>query len=74
MVAAHTFYSGSLADGQLTCNGHMIWGRLRKILAKFITGIDGMIAHARIVAADQEGSFSITIASWLNPPGSRGPG
>lgn len=46
---------GSIADGRLTCNGHMVWQRLREIMAKFITGIDGTIAYAR------EGSFSITI-------------
>jgi hypothetical protein len=67
----HGYRFGSIVDGRLTCNGHMVWGRLREILAKFITGIDEMIAHARMVAGDQEGSFSITIAP---PLGSVRPG
>jgi hypothetical protein len=59
------FYFGSIADGRLTCNGHMVWLRLRQIMAKFITYIDGMIAAARMIAGDQEGSFSITISPPL---------
>ena len=36
-------YFGAITDGRLTCNGHMVWGRLRQILAKFITGIDATV-------------------------------
>lgn len=53
-------YFGSVTDGRLTCNGHMLWERLRQILAKFVTGIDGMIAIARIQNGEREGTFSIT--------------
>ena len=42
-------------DGKFICNGYFLWNRLRQVLAKFITGIDGMISFAR------SGSFSITI-------------
>ncbi|MBX7104243.1 MAG: hypothetical protein K1X57_09180 [Gemmataceae bacterium] len=72
----HMFYFGSIADGRLTCNGQMIWERVRQILAKFITGIDGMIAYAKIVAGQQEGSFSITISPPLGSvrPGRTGQG
>lgn len=60
-----TLYFGALADGRMTCNGHMVWERLRQIVAKFVTGLDGMISYARIVVGDQEGSFSITIVPPL---------
>lgn len=50
---------GTIADGRLTCNGHTVWRRLREIIAKFVTGIDGLVASV------QEGSFSITIAPPL---------
>jgi hypothetical protein len=53
-------YFGSVADGRLTCNGHLVWRRLREIVAKFITGIDGFIAFARIRAGTGYGKFSIT--------------
>jgi hypothetical protein len=61
----HSNCFGTIAEGRLTCNAHMVWWRLREILAKFITGIDGMIAYAKILASDQEGSFSITISPPL---------
>jgi hypothetical protein len=54
-------YFGSIADGQLTCNGHMVWQRLRQIVAKFITGIDGMVAYAKMASGGQGGSFDITV-------------
>lgn len=57
----HAYYFGSIADGRLTCNGHMVWWRLRQIMAKFITGLDATIKHAKLVAGDLEGSISITI-------------
>jgi hypothetical protein len=53
-------FFGSVQDGRFVCNGHHLWHRLRQILAKFITGIDGFIAVARIKAGDRSGSFSIT--------------
>jgi hypothetical protein len=46
---------GYLHNGRLVCNGPLLWNRLREILAKFITGIDGMISHAKT------GLFNITI-------------
>ncbi len=59
-------YFGSMVDGRLTCNGHMVWRRLREILAKFITGIDCMITYARFIAGDQgASSFSITCSPPL---------
>ena len=61
----HTIYFGSIVDGRLACNGHMIWDRLRQILAKFITGIDGMISHAKTAAGEHDGSFSITVTPPL---------
>ena len=61
----HGLYFGSIGDGRIKCNGHMVWLRLREIMSKFITGIDGMIKFAKIVAGDQEGSFSITISPPL---------
>jgi hypothetical protein len=48
-------YAGAVSDGRLLLNGHFVWGRVREILAKFITGIDGMISFS------QGGSFSIGI-------------
>ena len=33
--------------GRAECNGHLLWRRLREVLAKFITGIDGMAAYGR---------------------------
>ena len=43
-------------SGRITINGHFIWGRLREVMAKFVTGIDAMVALAK--GADR---FSITI-------------
>jgi hypothetical protein len=40
---------GSIANGRLTCNGHVVWKRLREIVAKFITCIDGMIRHGQVL-------------------------
>ncbi|MBX9626250.1 MAG: hypothetical protein K2X82_20795 [Gemmataceae bacterium] len=56
---------GSVANGRLTCNAHLVWQRLRQILAKFITGIDGMVAYARMIASGHRESFSITISPPL---------
>jgi hypothetical protein len=50
---------GHLCSGRFVCNGPLLWNRLREVLAKFITGIDGMISHAKT------GSFSITISPPL---------
>lgn len=50
-----TPYGGTIADGRLALNAHFVWGRVREILAKFITGIDSMITLER------EGRFSMTI-------------
>jgi hypothetical protein len=47
---------GVIHDGRITLHGPLVWQRLRKVVSKFITGIDMMIAVAR--GAD---SFSITI-------------
>jgi hypothetical protein len=43
-------------DGTIVCNGYFIWNRLREILSKFITGIEGMIAFAT-----NPRSFSVSI-------------
>ncbi len=48
--------AGVINSGRITINGHFIWGRLREVMAKFVTGIDAMIALAK--GAD---SFSISI-------------
>ncbi len=48
--------AGVINSGQITINGHFIWGRLREVMAKFVTGIDAMIALAK--GADR---FSISI-------------
>lgn len=42
-------------NGTFVCNGYMLWNRLRQVMAKFITGIDGMALFAA------SGFFSITI-------------
>ena len=44
-----------IENGKFVCNGYFLWNRLREVLAKFITGIEGTIAFA------QNGSFSISI-------------
>jgi hypothetical protein len=63
-------FFGVIADGRLTCNGHTVWWRLRGIMAKFITGIDGEISFAR------EGSCSMTSEPPLGSvrPRNVGPG
>ncbi|MFL5242469.1 MAG: hypothetical protein ACJ8FY_10210 [Gemmataceae bacterium] len=38
---------GVIRDGRITFTGHFIWGRLRELMAKFIMGIDEMIAFAQ---------------------------
>jgi hypothetical protein len=40
-------YGGVIKDGRITLNGHFIRGRLREVMAKFITVIDAMIGVAR---------------------------
>lgn len=34
-------------NGTFVCNGYFLWNRLREVLAKFITGIEAMIAFAK---------------------------
>jgi hypothetical protein len=43
----HSAYWGKVSDGRLVLNGHRVWERVREILSKFVTGIIGMIAHAK---------------------------
>jgi hypothetical protein len=38
--------AGVTSNGRIILNGHDIWRRLRELMAKFITGIDAMIAFA----------------------------
>jgi hypothetical protein len=45
--------AGVINSGRITINGHFIWGRLREVMAKFITGIDAMVAF--IKGADKGG-------------------
>jgi hypothetical protein len=52
-------YAGTVTGGRPTLNGHFLWGRVREILAKFVTGIDGMISLAKGKC------FSITIQPAL---------
>lgn len=56
-------YSGGFGEiygnERIVLNGHSVWKRFRQILAKFITGLDGMIESERT------GNFSITIAPPL---------
>jgi hypothetical protein len=47
---------GTVSEGRIVLNGHSMWGRIREIMGKFTTAIDGMIAMRRA-----DGSFSITI-------------
>jgi hypothetical protein len=42
-------------DGRFVCNGFFLWNQLRRILAKFITGIEG------VISPDEKESFSIMI-------------
>jgi hypothetical protein len=37
---------GVIRDGRITLHGPLVWGRLREVMAKFITSIDMMIAYA----------------------------
>jgi hypothetical protein len=72
----HSSCLGTIVDGRLTCNGRMIWQRLREILAMFITSIDGVLQYTRIVASNQPGAFEITsdpqLGSIRPNPGDRG--
>jgi hypothetical protein len=56
---AESNFFGEVAGGRLTCNGHTVWRRLREIVAKFITVIDGMISLAN------NEPFSVTISPPL---------
>jgi hypothetical protein len=47
---------GVIRDGRITLHGPLVWGRLREVMSKFISGIDMMVAFAK--GAD---SFSATI-------------
>lgn len=51
----HPYVFANQVDGKFICNGYFLWNRLRQVLAKFITGIDGMMSFAT------NRSFSITI-------------
>ena len=42
----HPAYFAGVKDGVAIFNGFFIWNRLREVLAKFITGIDAMVAFA----------------------------
>jgi hypothetical protein len=57
------FHSGAVGfidtSGRITLNGHFMWGRLREVLSKFITGIDAMIGLAK-------GAHSICMT--IHPP------
>lgn len=54
-----TDYGGTFENGQIRLGGYFLWNRLREVLSKFVTGLDGMIAFA-------EGrGFSITIRPEL---------
>jgi hypothetical protein len=41
------FVMGHIFDGGVVCNGHLMWRRLRAIMAKFITGIEAMLALSK---------------------------
>jgi hypothetical protein len=51
---------GVIRDGRITLNGPDVWGRLREAMAKFITGIDMMIAFV-----NGANSFSISCRPQL---------
>ena len=55
----NSFAFAELRDGRYTLNGFFLWHRLRQVLSKFLTGIQGMIDFA------QSGSFSIGIEPRL---------
>lgn len=62
--------AGVINNGRITLNGHFIWGRLRELMSKFITGIDATIGIAK--GADR---FTITIhppLGSIRPPKHRG--
>ncbi len=46
---------GVFGDGRITLHGPLVWGRLREVMAKFITGIDEMRAFL-----DGATSFRVT--------------
>lgn len=39
----NSVYTVRVENGRFVCNGHVLWTRLREVLFKFITGIDGRI-------------------------------
>jgi hypothetical protein len=48
-ATAHSPVMGIIGGGgRITCNGHLIWGRLREVMGKFITGVDAMVGFARV--------------------------
>jgi hypothetical protein len=51
----HPYIFANQVNGTFVCNGYFLWNRLRQLMAKFITGIDGFISFAT------NGSFSITV-------------
>jgi hypothetical protein len=40
-------YLGEWEDGKFVCNGYFLWNRLRQVLSKFITGLEGMANYAQ---------------------------
>lgn len=50
---------GHVIDDRLTCNAQLLWARLRQVMAKFITGVDTMIA------VSEGRPFSLSIAPEL---------
>jgi hypothetical protein len=58
-VTYHSGLAGTINGGRITLSGHFVWGRLREVMSKFITGMESMIGFAK--GADK-GSISI------NPP------
>lgn len=45
-AALYASTMGIMGNGRITCYGPLVWGRLRQMMAKFITGMDSMIAWA----------------------------
>jgi len=74
------FYA-QVCDGMSVFNGYFLWNRLREVLSKFITGIEGMIASAEgrpwfISCRPDLGSIAPASqrskkAAWPRPPAAR---
>ena len=52
-------FFGTRANGRLVCSGHLLWERLREVIAMFITGIEASIHFAR------DGVFDMTCSPAL---------